>query len=81
MHSTKAHLRGIITIPCVMITLLVIAFLSKAFGTPPTDPWLVLAYMCVILLGMSVYGAVSSLHKRVSELESRCPGPISKAFT
>lgn len=80
MHSTKAYLRAIIAIPFTLFALLIIGgfFHVRALGATPTGG---ITIVFIMFLGFNVYGAVSSLHKRVSDLESRNAGTKSQAPT
>ena len=75
MNSTQAYLRAIIVAPCLLFVLLIF---GPMFGAPLVG-LLGLAFAFVFIV--AIYGAISSLHKRVLDLESRQAGPDARAAT
>ena len=75
MHSSKAYLHALLALPCMMLIVLIIVPMTFGPGSlGPPSGLSGLTFMFVFLLAFNVYGAVSSLHNRVLELESRHAG-------
>jgi hypothetical protein len=73
MASTKAYLRALLAIPCMLFVLLLIGTVLPRDPLGPMGFGNV-AFVFLIILAINLYGAISSLHKRVSDLETRHAG-------
>jgi hypothetical protein len=68
---TANHIRAVAAFSALAFLCLVLMVIDSRFGNLSSAHWTGFAFFCLGMIGLATYNSLKSIHKRLSDLESR----------